>query len=88
MVYLRGEAAAARLRAAGRARQNRLQVVKALSAGEISMRELFKRGLFTASGALALKQGFSPYAKSAYAAVPNGTPRSPLSGAHKFTHPH
>ena len=43
--------------------------------------------MFTASGALALKHGFSPYAKSAYAAVPTGTPRSPLFGAQKFTQP-
>ena len=59
----------------------------ALSTGEISRRELLKWGLFTASGALALKHGFSPYAKSAYAAVPTGTPRSPLFGAQKFTQP-
>ena len=87
MVYLRGDADAARLREADRARQNRLEVVKALSTGEISRRDLFKWGLFTASGALALKHGFSPYAKSAYAAVPTGTPRSPLFGAQKFTQP-
>jgi hypothetical protein len=37
----------------------------ALSTGEISRRELLKWGLFTASGALALKHGLSPYAKSA-----------------------
>ena len=88
MVYLRQDADAARLREAARARQNRLEVVKALSTGEISRRDLFKWGLFTASGALALNQGFSPYTKSACAAVPTGTPRSPLSGAPKFTHPH
>ena len=88
MVYLRGDADAARLREADRARQNRLEVVKALSTGEISRRDLFKWGLFTASGALALKQGFSPYTKIAHAAEPTGTPRSPLSGARKFTHPH
>ena len=87
MVYLRGDADAARLREADRARQNRLEVVKALSTGEISRRDLFKWGLFTASGALALKHGFSPYAKSAYADVPTGTPRSPLFGAQKFTQP-
>ena len=60
MVYLRGDADAARLREADRARQNRLEVVKALSTGEISRRDLFKWGLFTASGALALKHGVSP----------------------------
>lgn len=88
MVCLRGDADAARLREEARTRQNRPQVVMALSTGEISRPELLKWGLFTASGALALKQGFSPYTKIGHAAEPTGTPRSPLSGAHKFTHPH
>jgi hypothetical protein len=65
MVCLRGDADADRLREEARARQNRPQVVMALSTGEISRRELLKWGLFTASGALALKHGLSPYAKSA-----------------------
>jgi hypothetical protein len=88
MVYLRGDADAARLREADRARQNRLEVVKALSTGEISRRDLFKWGLFTASGALALKQRFSPHARNTHAVVPSGTRRSPLSGAQKFTTTH
>ena len=88
MVYFRREADAARLREAARARENRLEVVKALSTGEISRRDLFKWGLFTASGALALKQRFSPHAKNTHAVVPSGTRRSPLSGAQKFTTTH
>ena len=88
MAYLRGDADAARLHEADRARQNRLEVVKALSTGEISRRDLFKWGLFTASGALALKQRFSPHAKNTHAVVPSGTRRSPLSRAQKFTTTH
>ena len=36
---------------------------------------------------LLYKNGFSPYAPSAYAQVPTGTPRSPLFGAKKFSQP-
>jgi FtsP/CotA-like multicopper oxidase with cupredoxin domain len=36
---------------------------------------------------LLYKNGFSPYAPSAYAEVPTGTPRSPLFGATKFSQP-
>src|SRR5262249_20065239 len=41
----------------------------------------------TASGLLVAKSGLSPFAKSAFAGVPTGTPRSPLFGAQKFTQP-
>ena len=39
------------------------------------------------TGALALKNGLSPFAPSAFAdsSIPTGTPRSPLFGAQKFT---
>ena len=33
-------------------------------------------GLFTAAGSLVLKNGLSPFAKSAYGAVPTGAPAS------------
>ena len=39
------------------------------------------------TGALALKNGLSPFATSAFADVPTGTPRSPLFGAQKFSTP-
>jgi len=88
MAYLRGDADAARLHEADRARQNRLEVLKTLSTGETARRDIFKCGLLTASGALALKQRFSPHAKNTHAVVPSGTRRSPLSGAQKFTTTH
>jgi len=54
---------------------------KALSSGQITKRDLFRRGIFTTTGALALKNGLSPFARSVYADIPTGTPRSPLFGA-------
>src|SRR5262249_1587818 len=53
--------------------------------GEITRRDLYKWGLLTATGALALKNGLSPFAKSAFGQVPTGTPLSPLYGAQRFT---
>ncbi len=67
------------------ARNNRAEIVKALSHGEVSRRELMRWGIFTAGGALAFKNGLSPYAPSAFALVPTGVPRSPLFGATKFS---
>jgi FtsP/CotA-like multicopper oxidase with cupredoxin domain len=86
-MYLPKDAARNRIREAANARANRLEIVRALSHGEISRRELFKWGLFTSSGLLAWKNGLNVYAPSAYGQVPTGTPRSPLFGARKFTQP-
>ena len=84
-MYLPEKASRIRQREAQKARDNRAEIVRALSQGQISRRDLIKWGIFTASGALALKNGLSPFARSAFAAVPTGTPRSPLFGAAKFT---
>ena len=84
-MYLPIDASKARVREAEHARNNRLAIVKALADGEISRRDLFKWGLFTTTGAIALKHGLSVYAPSAYGQVPTGTPRSPLFGAVKFS---
>ena len=86
-MYLPEDAPRNRIREAQKARDNRAEVVKARSHGQITRRDLFRWGLFTTSGLLLYKNGFSPYAPSAYAAVPTGTPRSPLFGAKKFTQP-
>ena len=86
-MYLPEDASRNRIREAQKARDNRAEVVKARSHGQITRRDLFRWGLFTTSGLLLYKNGFSPYAPSAYAAVPTGTPRSPLFGAKKFTQP-
>jgi FtsP/CotA-like multicopper oxidase with cupredoxin domain len=86
-MYLPFRSSQARLREAENARNNRLEIVKALSLGQITKRDLFKWGIFTGAGYLANKNGLSPFARSAFAAVPTGTPRSPLFGAQKFTQP-
>src|SRR4029078_13010172 len=86
-MYLSKNDSKRRLKEAEDARANRLEIVKALSQGTITKRDLFKWGLFTVTGGLLAKNGLSPFAQSAYAQVPTGTPPSPLFGAKKFTHP-
>ena len=88
MYYLSRKASRIRQREAQNARNNRAEIVKALSIGQISRRDLYRWGLLTFGG-LALKNGLSPFAPSAFADsnVPTGTPRSPLFGAQKFTQP-
>ena len=84
-MYVASKVSAARLREAQRARHNRAEIVRALSLGQITRRDLFKWGIFTTTGLLVCKNGLSPFARSAFADVPTGTPRSPLFGAAKFT---
>ena len=86
-MYLPLDASKARVREAENARNNRLEIVKALSQGQISRRDLFKWGLFTTGGMIAAKHGLSVYAPSAYGQVPTGAPRSPLGTAIKFNIP-
>lgn len=89
-MYLPRNASKARLREAQNARNNRAEIVRALSQGRVTRRELFKWGIFTAGGLLALKNGLSPFARSAYAGgsdIPTGVPPSPLFGALPFTQP-
>ena len=86
-MYISPKASLARQREAQKARDNRAEIVKARSLGQITRRDLYKWGIFTTTGALALKNGLSPFARSAFAAVPTGTPRSPLFGAQKFSQP-
>src|SRR5262245_41985436 len=88
-MYLPGKASKARVREAENARRNRAEILKALSQGQVSRRDLIRMGLFTASGVLALKNGLSPFARSAFADsnVPTGFPRSPLFNVQAFTQP-
>src|SRR3989440_3524888 len=86
-MYLPGKASRARVREAENARRNRAEILKAWSQGQVSRRDLIKMGLFTASGALVLQNGLSPFARSTYAAIPTGLPRSPLFGVQAFTQP-
>jgi len=84
-MYISPNASRIRQREAQRARDNRAEIVKARSLGQVSRRDLIRWGIFTASGVLACKNGLSPFARSAYATVPTGTPRSPLFGGQKFS---
>ena len=83
-MFLSKDASQARLREAERARDNRREIVKALSHDQISRRDLFRWGLLGTTGLLVAKHGLSKWATSAHAAVPTGTPRSPAFGARKF----
>jgi len=84
-MYLSSRASRIRQREAQNARANRAEIIKARSIGQISRRDLFRWGIFTTSGLLVCKNGLSPFARSAFAQVPTGTPRSPLNGAQKFS---
>jgi FtsP/CotA-like multicopper oxidase with cupredoxin domain len=87
--FLPWNASRARLREAENARKNRLEIVKALSQGAVSRRELFKWGLITGAGLIAPIQGLSPFVKSAYAdggdGIPTGAPPSPGTVGLEFT---
>src|SRR5712691_13206322 len=89
MIYLPANVSMARLREAENARRNRADILKALADGTIRRRDLIKWGLFTAAGTLALQNGLSPFARSAYADsnIPTGAPPSPLFGVQPFTQP-
>src|SRR5947209_4651681 len=84
-MYLPTKASRARVREAENARRNRAEILKAWSQGQVSRRDLIKMGFFTAGGALAFKNGLSPFAPSAYGSVPTGFPRSPLFNVQAFT---
>jgi manganese oxidase len=86
-MYLRGDASQRRLREAEAARRERAQIVKALSHGQITRRELMKWGILTAGGALALRHGLSPFARAADSSIPTGTPPSPGLAGLAFTQP-
>jgi manganese oxidase len=90
-IFLPWNASKARQREAERARQNRAEIVRELSWGRISRRDLIKWGLFTGAGAIAHVGGLSPFAASLSAdggsSIPTGAPRSPLFGATAFSQP-
>lgn len=87
-MYLKSGASRARLREAQTARNNRAEIVKALSTGQVTRRELMKWGIFTTAGSLAMINGLSPYAQSALLpSIPTGVPPSPLWNVKPFTVP-
>ena len=58
-IYLPWTASKARLKEAHHARKNRAEIVKALSWGQVSRRDLLKMGLFTSAGLLAPINGLN-----------------------------
>ena len=86
-MYISNDASRARQREAQLARENRAEIARAINQEQVTRRELLRWGIFTASGMLAMKNGLSPFAKSAYAAIPTGAPRTPLFGVKKFSQP-
>ncbi|HXB71233.1 MAG TPA: multicopper oxidase domain-containing protein [Candidatus Acidoferrales bacterium] len=89
--FLPWNASKARLREAENARKNRLEIVKAVSQGAVSRRELFKWGVITGAGLLAPIHGLNPFVRSAYAdgggGIPTGTPPSPGTVGLDFSQP-
>src|ERR1051326_885038 len=85
-LFLSEKASRARLREAEQAQRNRVEIVRELSWGRVSRRDLIKMGLFTAAGMLAPVRGLSPFAKSVYADS-TSMPPSPLFGCEAFTQP-
>jgi manganese oxidase len=90
-IYLPEDASRARIRDAERARENRGEIVRELSWGRVTRRDLVKWGLFTSAGLLAPLGGLNPFVGSVRAdggsSIPTGAPRSPLFGAAAFSQP-
>jgi FtsP/CotA-like multicopper oxidase with cupredoxin domain len=84
-IYLPWTASKARLRDAERARKNRTEIVRELSWGRVSRRDLLRMGLFTGAGMLAPIGGLNPFVSTVSAEVPTGMPPSPLFGVKPFT---
>jgi FtsP/CotA-like multicopper oxidase with cupredoxin domain len=85
-IYLPWNASKARVRDAERARKNRAEIVRELSWGRVSRRDLLKMGLFTGAGMLAPLGGLNPFVRSASGQT-TGVPLSPLFGVQPFTQP-
>ena len=85
-IFLSPKASKARVRAAENARRNRAEIVRELSWGRVTRRELIKMGLITSAGLLVPIGGLNPFVSSA-SADDSGIPRSPLFGCQPFTQP-
>jgi len=86
-IYLPFNASRARMREAEHARRNRAEIVRELSWGRVTRRDLIKMGLFTTAGLLAPIGGLNPFVKSVYGDGGAGLPPSPLFGVQPFTTP-
>ena len=86
-IYLPWNASKARIRDAERARKNRAEIVRELSWGRVSRRDLLRWGLFTGTGLLAPIGGLNPFVSRAHGQTSTGVPLSPLFGVEAFTQP-
>jgi manganese oxidase len=86
-IFLSPKTSKARVKAAEQARRNRTEIVRELSWGRVTRRELIKMGLFTSAGLLAPIRGLNPFFSNASAMDDGGTPQSPLFGCQPFTQP-
>jgi len=92
-IYLPKDASRAQLKAARQAQDERRGIIKALSHGQVSRRDLIKMGLFTGAGMLAPIRGLNPFVPNLLAqtpggpGIPTGLPASPLFGVTAFTQP-
>src|SRR3954452_6979172 len=92
-IYLPWNASRPQMKAARQAQEERRGIIKALSHGQLSRRDLIKMGLFTGAGMLAPIRGLNPFQPSLLAqtpggpGIPTGLPPSPLFGATAFSQP-
>src|SRR3982751_6845747 len=90
-LYLGTRASRARHKEAAAAQANRREIVKALSWGQVSRRDLLRYGIFTGAGLLAPIPALTPFITSAVATsssnIPTGLPSSPMFGVKAFTQP-
>ncbi|HKT13011.1 MAG TPA: multicopper oxidase domain-containing protein [Terriglobia bacterium] len=76
-----------RLRDAENARKNRQEIVRELSHGKITRRDLVRMGLFTSAGMLAPIGGLSPFVKPVHAQTSSFTSGTRSSGCFGFSVP-
>src|SRR5438105_8761221 len=87
-IFLPSNTSKARLRAAEQARMHRAEIVREMSWGRLSRRDLIKMGLLTGAGLLAPISGLTPFMPTdPWAQIPTGPPPRALFGVQPFTQP-
>jgi len=86
-MYLSTKASRIRQREAQRARDNRAEIVKARSLGQVDAARTCQVGPLHGGRRAGVQERLEPVRPQRLCAVPTGTPRSPLYGAQKFTQP-
>ena len=92
-LYLPWNASRLQMKAARQAQEERRGILKALSHGQVSRRDLIKMGLFTGAGMLAPIRGLNPFQPNLLAqtpggpGIPTGLPPSPLFGVTAYSTP-